>query len=87
MYTYTIQSAKSSGEMFVIEWNGDTIHGLCGPLSGEERDQAIQDIQFAPGFEYDYSEDGEMLPSTVNDWQPPKAVYDPVDEYVYRDQA
>ncbi len=75
MYTYTIQNAKPSGETFVIEWNGDTIHGLCGPLSGEEIGQAIRDIQFAPGFEFDPDVAG--IDDSPDGWGYPTAVYDP----------
>ncbi len=77
MYSYTIQASKQSGETFVIEWDGDTIHGLCGPLDPREQEQAVQDLTDAGSFEYNYAEDGEAIPASPDDWQYPVATYDP----------
>lgn len=74
MYTYTIQASKQSGETFVIEWDGDDIHGLCGPLDPNEREQAARDIESAGSFEYDAAGD---MGTTPDDWQFPVASYDP----------
>lgn len=82
MYTYSIQNAKPSGETFAIEWDGDDIHGLCGPLDPLEKEQAIRDIKDAGSFDYDTDVDG--IGDTPDDWGFPLAAYDPNTGEVYR---
>ena len=32
MYTYTIQRHQPSGETYLLQWIGDEIQSVCGPL-------------------------------------------------------
>lgn len=73
MYTYTIQHARPSGEAYVIEWDGEDINGICGPLDPHELKQAIRDIKDAGSFEYQPNDFG----TTPDDWGFPVASYDP----------
>lgn len=80
MYTYSIQSYRTqTGDNYVIEWDGDEIHGMCGPLTTAETEQAIRDIKDAGSFEYDYEVGGRG-----DDLGFPLATYDPNTGEVYR---
>ena len=32
MYTYTLQRHNPSGEVYLLQWIGDEIQAVCGPL-------------------------------------------------------
>lgn len=86
MYTYSIH--RTSGETFAVEWDGDTLHAVCGPLDADDRAEAIRDIRSAADWDYGYSDgwDQDELDAFDADLGWTLASYDPNDGTVYYDR-
>lgn len=84
MYTYSVQQHRTSGEVYVIRWDGERIHGVCGPLTSEQVFLAVYDVEDAPAF--DYEAPGAMG-AAPQDWLPPLACHDPASGETWRDEA
>ena len=77
--TYAVQNAKPSGETFVVEYDADNeAVAICGPLTTEEREQAIRDVADAASFEFEPIEPGSW------EWGFPVATWDPNTDEVWR---
>ena len=74
MYTYTLQTLTPSGDVFVVEWDGDTIHGSYGPLHHTETDAIVVNPETMTGYEFT-SDDNDYL--SGSEWGYPLASYDP----------